>query len=92
METTPAPPKKMNNNLKKENNLKKKTALNITLLNAKSMKTVNSKVNKLYEFQTSAKLNTCDILCVSETWLDKKGGGLLMAVNPNISATVVNDL
>ena len=36
------------------------------------MKTVNSKVNKLAEIQTLTEFNTCDILCVSETWLDNK--------------------
>ena len=64
--------------------------------------------SKLAEIQTLTELNMCDILCVSETWLDnkiadsgllsdyfnifrrdRKGGGLLMAVNANIQATVL---
>ena len=36
------------------------------------MKTVNSKVNKLAEIQTLTEINECDILCVSEIWLDCK--------------------
>ena len=33
---------------------------------------INSKANKLAEIQTLTELNECDILCVSETWLDCK--------------------
>ena len=61
----------MDNNLKKEKYLKNYVLSN-TLLNARSMKTVYSKVNKLAEIQTLTELNMCDILCVSETWLDNK--------------------
>ena len=71
MKTETAPPEKKNKNSQTNKTLKK-NVLNVTLLNARNMKTVNSKVNKLAEIQTLTELNECDILCVSETWLDCK--------------------
>ena len=38
-------------------------------MNARSVKTVNSKVNKLADLQTLVSLTDCDTLCITETWL-----------------------
>ena len=41
-------------------------------MNARSVKTVNSKVNKLADLQTLVSLTDCDILCITETWLNDR--------------------
>ena len=43
-----------------------KNARNVSLLNVRSMKTVNGKVNKIAEIQTLIELNKCIILCVRD--------------------------
>ena len=46
------------------------TPIYIISLNARSLKTVNKNVNKLSEFQNMVYSNNCDIVSVTETWLN----------------------
>ena len=41
-------------------------------MNARSVRTVNSKVNKLAVLQTLVSLTDWDILCITETWLNDR--------------------
>ena len=41
-------------------------------MNTRSVKTVTSKVNKLADLQTLVSLTDCDILCITETWLNDR--------------------
>jgi hypothetical protein len=42
----------------------------IIYLNARSLKTVNSNINKLVDFQNLVYLSECDVVSVGETWLN----------------------
>ena len=84
-------------------------------MNTRSLKTCNNTVNKLAELESLVYLTKCDILSVTETWLncnikdrdilnneytifrkdranDKRGGGVLLAVNSNITSREVSDI
>jgi hypothetical protein len=44
--------------------------INILYLNARSIKTVNKNINKINEFQNLVYTSECDVVGVSESWLD----------------------
>jgi hypothetical protein len=44
--------------------------LNVISLNARSVKTVNTSVNKLAELHNLVSLYDCDVIAITETWLN----------------------
>ena len=48
-----------------------KNSLNVTLLNARSLKSVTKHCNKLVPFSNLAAVSDSNIIAVTETWLNK---------------------
>jgi hypothetical protein len=60
----------LENNCVKEFHRCSESKINILYLNARSIKTVNKNINKINEFQNLIYTSECDVVGVSESWLD----------------------
>ena len=60
----------INNGISDSDNSNGKNKIKVVSLNARSLKTVNSRVNKLVELQNIADTTESQVIAITETWLD----------------------